>query len=845
MVSDTLSRAEAFDRSGLVDDVAYEVYLDLRDQGQTFLSDTRIRFTCRRPGESTFVDLDARAVRSVQLNGRELPAESFTGLRVLLDGLEPTNDLRIVADCEYQHTGVGLHRFTDPVDGQVYLYTQFEAYEAHRVFACFDQPDVKAPFALRVDAPAGWVVVSNGAAEKQPEEGAGGTWEFATTPRVSTYITAIVAGPYCSVHDRHGEIDLGIYCRASLLEHLDPDEIFEVTKQGFDYFTAEFDCPYPFGKYDQLFVPEFNAGAMENAGCVTFSEAYIFRSKVTEASRRRRAETVLHEMAHMWFGDLVTMRWWDDLWLNESFATYLAYRALVGATRFTDSWSDFASDLKAWAYSQDQLPSTHPIVADLVDTDAVRNNFDGITYAKGASVLRQLAAWLGDESFVEGLRIYFRRHAFANAELADFLAALEESSGRTLDAWSQEWLQTSGVGTLRPHTRIEDGRYAEVAIAQEPPAEHPVTRAHRVGIGLYDVTGAGLVLRRHVEHDIVGERAVVAPLAGEEVCDLLLVNDRDLAYAKVRLDERSIETLRTHMNQLVDPLARALCWGSLWDMTRDGDLAARRYVGLVADQAANETDVGVLGILLARAYSAVVRYGDPANRVALRTFLAQRAQRSMQSAQPTSDAQLVWARTFASNAQTAQQLEVLDGLLQGDVEVPGLAVDTDLRWHLLTALAARGSLDEASIEAELQRDPTDLGMRRAASARAALPDGNAKAAAWDAVVNDAKMPLATKRAVVGGFGQYGQEDLLRPYAERYVEALPSIWNGRSPEESLLLTEGLYPSVVVEDATLVVADEAMGLEAVPQPGRRLILEAKDATQRALRARAVDAQEPSAE
>ena len=834
---DNLTRREATDRAALLSDVTYDVSLDVTGASDTFTSETTVTFACKQPGAVTFVDLDAAQVTAARLNGRELPAEAFTGTRLHLDQLEAANELVVVAQCRYQHTGVGLHRFTDPVDDQVYLYTQFEAFEAHRVYACFDQPDLKAPFSLRVAAPTGWVVVSNGAVLQRPGDGEAGTWAFAATKPISTYITAIVAGPYESVHDRHGDIDLGLYCRASLREHLDPDEIFEITKQGFDFFTAEFDYAYPFGKYDQLFVPEFNAGAMENAGCVTFSESYIFRSKVTQASRRRRAETILHEMAHMWFGDLVTMRWWDDLWLNESFATYLAYRALVGSTRFTDSWADFSSDLKGWAYSQDQLPSTHPVVADIVDTDAVRNNFDGITYAKGASVLRQLAAWVGDDAFVEGLRRYFPRHEYGNAELRDFLEALEETSGRPLGPWAHEWLQTAGVATLHPVTEVADGRYTRVAIAQEAPASHPTLRAHRVGLGLYDVTDDGIVLRRSVQTDIEGASTDIAELVGEAVPDMLLVNDGDLAYAKVRLDERSVATLHEHLGRLIDPLARALCWSALWDMTRDAELPARRYVRLGAAHAHGEGDIGVLSILLARMHAAVERFGAPDNRVALRQHLAERAWESMDASEPGSDRQLVWARTFAANAE-GDQVGVVRELLSGDLEVKGLAVDTDLRWHLLTCLAALGAADEALIAAEVERDPTDQGRRRGEAARASQPDPDVKEAAWNAVLDQPEMPLATKRALIGGFNRYGQEELLRPYVDRYLDALPRIWDGRNAEESLLLTEGLYPFTLVDDATMAMADAALELETIPEPGKRLVAEARDGTRRALRARTAD-------
>ncbi|MPZ71773.1 MAG: aminopeptidase N [Nitriliruptorales bacterium] len=837
-MADNLTRDEAASRATLIRDVSYDVRLGLSTGGDTFRSETTVRFGAET-GATTFIDLDAAAVIDATLNGRPLDHSAFSGHRLHLPGLAADNELLVVAECEYQHTGVGLHRFVDPVDDQVYLYTQFEAFEAHRVYACFDQPDLKAAFTLHVDARQGWTVVSNGAVIDRPADLGAGLWSFTTTSPISTYITAVVAGPYASLHDRHRDIDLGIYCRRSLLDHLDPEEIFTITKQGFDFFTSAFQYPYPFGKYDQLFVPEFNAGAMENAGCVTFSEVYIFRSKVTEASRRRRAETILHEMAHMWFGDLVTMQWWDDLWLNESFATYMAYRALVESTRFHGAWSDFASDLKAWAYSQDQLASTHPVVADIVDTDAVRNNFDGITYAKGASVLRQLAAWVGDGAFIAGLREYFPRHEFGNAELRHFLEALEGASERSLDAWAHEWLQTAGVATLRPVTEVTgDGCYGKSAVVQEAPSEHPALRSHRIGFGLYDLGDDGLILRRRIEQDIQGSHTPVPELDGQPVADLLLVNDGDLAYAKIRLDATSVGTLREHMGRLHDPLARALCWGSLWDMARDAELAARQYVAIVARHAHAETDIGVLGGLLSRIQAAVDRYSAPDNRVPLRTMLADRARESMENAEPGADSQLVWARAFASSAQTEEQLAIVRGILAGGIEVKGLSVDTDLRWHLLMCLAVMGAVDEDVIAAEERRDPTDQGRRRGATTRAALPFAANKAAAWDAVVSDDRMPLAMKRALSAGFSQYGQEELLRPYARRFLDVLPRIWDGRQAEESLLLTGALYPTTLLGDDTLQLADAALDVAGVPEPGKRIILEARDATRRALRARAAD-------
>ncbi|CAN5878338.1 aminopeptidase N [soil metagenome] len=839
--ADNLTRDQAFTRSSLLSVRSYDVHLDLTGDGETFVSTTVVRFGCVQPGASTFIDLDARGVRAARLNGRELAPETFGGFRLALDDLSADNQLEVVADCAYQTTGVGLHRFTDPVDGAVYCYTQFEPFDAHRMFACFDQPNLKATFTFSVAAPEKWVVISCAEAVQQPEEGEAGLWRFATTPPLSTYVTAVVAGPYQQVAQRHGDIELRLLCRRSLMAHLEADEIFTITGQGFDFYTATFDHPYPFDKYDQVFVPEFNAGAMENAACVTFSESYLFRSKVTAANRRRRAETILHELAHMWFGDLVTMRWWDDLWLNESFATYMAFQAMASATDFEGAWADFAYDMKSWAYNQDQLPSTHPVVADMVDTDSVRNNFDGITYAKGAAVLRQLVAWVGEEAFVKGLRGYFPRHAWGNAELSDFLDALEQASGRDLRVWAKQWLQTSGVMTLRVTGETVDGRYGEIALRQAAAQDHPTLPSHRVGLGLYDLDGGRLVLRRRVEVDAEGARTAVGGMAGERLADLLLPNDGDLAYAKVRLDERSVNTITAHLGVLSDPLSQALCWQAAWDMTRDGELAARRWVALVVRHAAQESDVGVLTQLLAQTAAAIDRYGDPDNRARARRQVADLGRSEFEGAEPGSDRQLIWVRAFAAAAATGEQLAVVRGLLDSSFQVVGLAVDTDLRWYLLMVLAAAGEATDDDVTEELRRDPTDMGRRKAASVRTAMPTAQAKAQAWAALTQRPAPPLATMRALVAGFWQRGQLELLRPYVERYLEVLPGAWSQRDAEEALLLTEGLYPGIFVEQATVGVADRALASPALPPPGRRLVTEARDATQRALRAQRTDAAE----
>ncbi|HEX6872986.1 MAG TPA: aminopeptidase N, partial [Micromonosporaceae bacterium] len=563
MPGTNLTRAEADARSALLRVRSYRVELDLTGTGPTFGSTTVLRFACREPGAATFVDLVAAQVHEITLNGRPVdPAERYTDGRIHLTDLSAENELRVVADGHYMNTGEGLHRSVDPVDQRTYLFTHFEVPDARRVFATFEQPDLKGRFTFIVTAPRDWTVFSNSPTpEPDPVSEFASVWRFAETPPISTYVTAVVAGPYHVVRDTYraksGQVvPLAVACRASMASHLDATEILTVTKQGFDHYLELFDRPYPFAKYDQIFVPEYNLGAMENVGCVTVREEFIFRSRVTEARRSARANTLLHELAHMWFGDLVTMRWWDDLWLKESFATYVSVRCLAEATRWhAQAWTNFATDRKAWGYRQDQLPSTHPIVADIQDLQDVQVNFDGITYAKGAAVLRQLVAWVGTEAFFAGVRAYFDRHAWDSARLADLLAALTEASGRDLARWSRQWLTTAGPNTLRPEfTVTEAGRFASFAVRQEAPAEHPTLRSHRIAIGLYRRDGGRLVRARRVELDLSGARTEVPELVGEARPDLVLLNDDDLTYALIRLDPHSMATLARSIADIAESL---------------------------------------------------------------------------------------------------------------------------------------------------------------------------------------------------------------------------------------------------------------------------------------------------
>ncbi len=834
--TDNLTRDEAAARARLLEVSSYQVALDLRDQQRdTFDSRTTVRFSATEPGAETFIEIASAGLRAATLNGEPIDTSAYDGRRLCLPGLAADSTLVVEADCRYMRTGEGLHRFVDPVDDAVYLYSQFETYDAHRMYACFDQPDLKATFALTVEAPSDWVCVSGGASTRD-----GDTWTFEVMPRISTYITALIAGPYAHVHAEHDGIDLGLYCRASLLEHLDAEELFLITRQGFDFFHRVFEMRYPFGKYDQLFVPEFNAGAMENAGAVTFLEDYVFRSRVTDASYERRAETILHEMAHMWFGDLVTMRWWDDLWLNESFATYMSVLAQTSDTRWTHAWTTFANSEKTWAYRQDQLPSTHPVAADISDMDDVRVNFDGITYAKGASVLKQLVAWVGQDAFLAGVRTYFTKHAYGNTSLQDLLVELEAASGRDLTDWSRQWLQTAGVNTLRPLLEVDDdGTISSFAIGQEAPEQWPTLRPHRVAVGLYDLKDGALVRTERIELDVVGALTEVPELVGRARPALVLVNDDDLAYAKLRLDDRSLETLLTHVGDIADSLPRALCWSAAWDMTRDAEMRARDYVELVLTGIDAETDIGMVQSLLRQAQAACTQFAEPAWAPQGRALIAEKAQRALDVSEGGSDLQLAWARTLSAVATTDEQRTLLRELLSGAADVPGLVVDTDLRWALLGRLVALGDAGEDEIAAEQQRDRTAAGARQAAAARAARPTQAAKEQAWTDVVVGTDLPNALRSAVIGGFTQAEQIELLAPFVPRYFAAISEIWRTRTAESAQSLVVGLYPFLQDAEDILARTDAFLDDDGVPAALRRLLSEGRDGVARAQRARQRDA------
>ncbi|HEY8319497.1 MAG TPA: aminopeptidase N [Amnibacterium sp.] len=847
MPGENLTRVEAQERAGLVQPSAYDVELDLTRGAEVFGSTTTVRFT-GTPGASTFIDAITKTVHSVTLNGTALdPAEVSDGIRIKLPDLQAENELTIVADAMYTNTGEGLHRFVDPVDDEVYLYSQFEVPDSRRMFAVFEQPDLKATFRFTITAPARWEVVSNQPTPEPEVDGDVATWRFEPTPRLSSYITALIAGPYRVVRDELTSSDgrtipLGAFARASLFDHLDADYVFDITKKGFEFFERIFGVPYPFDKYDQLFVPEYNAGAMENAGAVTFVEAYVFRSKVSDAVKERRVVTILHELAHMWFGDLVTMKWWNDLWLNESFAEYISTLATAEATEWTEAWTTFNIMEKSWGYTQDQLPSTHPIVADIPDLEAVQVNFDGITYAKGASVLKQLDAWVGREPFLAGVGNYFRKHAFGNTELRDLLVELEATSGRDLTSWSASWLETAGVNTLTPEIDIdENGWITGFTIRQTASEAQPTIRPHRLAVGFYELQGERLVRTERFELDVAGESTDVAEAVGKRRPALVLLNDDDLAYAKIRLDEESLETAIAHLATIESPLARSLVWGSVWDATRDAEARPRDFVRLVLNNVGSETESTTLRTVLQQAAVAASSYVAPEIREETLVALGDGVLALLRQAEPGSDAQFQFAKNLAALARTDEQLQAVHGLLSGSETLDGLSVDTDLRWELLIALVAGGKAGEAEITATLAADDTATGRESAAHARATIPTAEGKRAAWASVVDSAALPNATVRATCLGFRRAADLSLLEPYVEEYFGVIEQLWADRSYAIAEALARGLFPAPLA-DRRLVSAAQQW-LEAHPEPTalRRVVVENMAGVQRALAAQARDARD----
>jgi aminopeptidase N len=841
-----ISRIEAKERSAHIALESYHVTLDVTGGDQTFYSKTVARFSCNTPGYHTFIDAVAKRIISATLNSQPVDVSEFDGETIYLSNLASENELIIEMEANYSKTGEGLQRSVDPVDNEVYLYSQGETAHNRKMYASFDQPNLKAIFTFSVVAPDHWEVIANSPVDSKSNLDQSKTlWVFLPTPRISTYITVIIAGPYYQIHDEYvGKkvIPLGIYCRNSMAQYVDAENIFLATKQGFAFFERVFGLAYPFEKYDQVAVVDYNWGAMENSGAVTFKEdLLIFRSRVTETMYSRRTQVILHEMAHMWFGDLVTMEWWDDLWLNESFAEWSSFLALAEGTKFTNAWTVFIGDDKNWAYRQDQLLSTHPIVTQMEDIEQVDANFDGISYAKAASVLKQLFAHVGRENFIAGLQKYFAKHAWKNTVLQDFLVELETTSGRDLQSWSDTWLKTAGINTLRPVLEIADGTYKSVAIAQEAPlvpAGSTELRPHRIRVGLYDLHGNQLLVRKSVELDISGSLSQVNELVGEPVADLVLLNDGDITYAKVRFDDRSISTLKNHLGKITDSLARAICWSATWDMVRDSELSASDFVSIALSGLQTEEDVTVATTVAAQLSVAVETYSHPSHRDQLRSAVAAGFENLLNAAKPGSDFQLQYAKSFAGIESSPAQNDRLTQLLDGNLS--GLVVDANLRWLFVKALAERGLKSLPDLDAELLNDNTMDGQINYDTCVASLPTVEAKAKAWEEITT-VELTNSKSQSKMIGFQRPLHRDLLVNYVDQYFSQLINQWETRSPELATTFVEMMYPMFIITEETLTKSNDwlnGIGKDA-PAALRRYVVEAGDNLARALRVQSKDA------
>jgi aminopeptidase N len=841
-----ISRSEAKERAEHLAVCSYDVSLDLTHGNKHFIAKTVARFTCSTPGYNTFIDAVGHRVISATLNGGPVDTSNFDGETIYLKNLAADNELVIEIENNFSDTGEGLQLSVDPADNEVYVYSQGETAYTRKMFPCFDQPSLKAIYTLTAIVPAHWEAISNSPVVSKSDDVNGArTWLFAPTPRIATYIMCLIAGPYFHVHDEYTgskTVPLGIYCRKSLADKVDKEDIFDLTKQGFSYFENTFGLAYPFEKYDQIAVVDFNWGAMENSGAVTFKEELlVFRSKVTERMYSARANVILHEMAHMWFGNMVTMHWWDDLWLNESFAEWSSYLALAEGTRFTNAWTGFNVERKNWAYRQDQLISTHPIITDMVDIEAVNANFDGISYAKGASVLQQMIAHVGRDNFIKGLKNYFDKHAWQNTTLDDLLIEVEATSGRDLKNWVHTWFQTAGVNTLRPVIEVSDGHYQSVAIAQEAPlipAGSTEIRPHRMAVGLYDTINNELVLRRSVDIDATSALTSLDALNGEKAADLLLLNDRDISYAKIRFDEGSIITLKSHLGTIKDPLARALCWSALWDMTRDAELAASDFVTAALAALGTESDITTVSTICGQIGTAVDLYAHPSHRDSLRELVAIRLYEFMNAAASGSDHQLTFARAFSSMATTNDHATKLRAMLDG--AIPGLVVDSELRWIFVHGLAEIGAISRADIDAEKSRDNTFSGQYLHARAIASLRDAGQKQATYSSIAHDDLTNTVRQSAIVG-FQRPSQRDLLASFVDAYFADVADIWAKKSFEIGSSFAESMYPTYITEQSTIDKTDAWLASEGKSAPAGlvRAIAENRDAMARALRNQAKDA------
>jgi len=834
---DVLTQEDARRRAELVSRPEYALQLDLTAKAERYQGAVTVTFEMAQAG-ATFLDCTSARLITVEVNGAAIDAPDWNGYRLTLHGLrQGSNTVRIAYENEYNHGGDGFHQFIDPEDGEEYLYTNFEPYNAHWLFPCFDQPDIKGRYTLAVSAPSAWKLIANGREDTVERlDGNRRRITFARTRPFSTYLFALIAGPYEVFQDQWEDIPLGFYARKSLAPFVDVEELARVTKQGMEFYARFFDYGYPFEKYDQIFVPEFNAGAMENVGAVTHSERMVFRDPPTETDRLDRAEVILHELAHMWFGNLVTMRWWNDLWLNESFATYMSYLCMVDATRFKSSWQVFNAGMKNWAYTQDERVTTHPISGVVRDTDETFLNFDGITYGKGASAIKQLVAAIGVEGFREGMRRYFKRHEYGNTTLADWLDDLGAGAGRDLHPWAQAWLETASLNTISAHVERAGDWIGSLELRQDAPDEHPTIRPHTLDIALVRNEG-GAILIDSVPATIDSASERIEEAAGRPFPGLVFPNHNDHGFVKVALDERSIAFIHDNLNRIDDALLRQLIWHTLWTMVRDQQLKSTDFINLAAANVVAETDHGLVESILGRMSAAVSRYvpEDAKAEAAHRMFAT--AWGALEAVTDP-DLKIIWGRTLFGVALNPDDAVHACELADGVRTVEGFTVDQDMRWSAAAsavALDLNGAWER--VERERARDRSDRGQRAYLRCEVSRPDGDGKEDAWQKFTEEKGYgSLHLTGAAMSGFHWWVQADLLEPYVDRYFKQLPNIFDTRDNEFAQRYFSNLFPGYRVEQSTLDQAQAILDAHGERIPTlRRQLMEAIDDLQRAIRCR----------
>ena len=879
-----LTQEEAVTRFRQVARPHYLLWFGLDADSKDFDGRAVIQFELRpkakEAGKSLFVDLKDARIKSVVLNGVAISEPNYDGNRITFPINQFTsgsNRLEIAYTRTFAEDGLGFHRFVDTEDQQTYVYTHFEPYYANRAFPCFDQPDLKGTFETTITAPDNWTVISNSTEQDVSTVDGRKAWHFAKTPTISTYLFAIAAGPFKVFKHKarsSESIPMRVFARASVAKNVDAPNWFSITEAGLDYYGTLFGYPYPFTKYDQIIVPEFRAGAMENPGAVMFSERFIFRSEPSVADKRDRADTILHEMAHMWFGDLVTMKWWNGLWLNESFATYMAAEATAQISGFPGSWLDFFAGTKQWAYWEDSLPTTHPIDQPVADTAVSNARFDGITYGKGAAVLKQLAYFLGKEDFQEGLQRYFQKHAFKNTNLKDFIAALSEASGKNLSAWQRSWLLNAGTDSVAAQFVCSEGKITNFSIRATAPVglskenvQTPDARPHKTEIALWTAPRAGAFTpskTMSVAYTI-GETQI-GDLAGTPCPSLVHPNYNDHDFIKVELDPVTLATLREGKLGLVtDPLMRGQLVADLWRMVLDAKLSAGEYANLALAHASREKDPILLERLLETLAhrdprrSSVARFLDGQERIDFRTRAETAGRSGLKHAPGGSDAQRYWLEFFLATAGSEDSLKYLQRLLAGKNSLPGLDLikDLDRRWEIVKAVAREAGKPgaptiteaESLIETELKKDPSDHGQDSALQARALLPDSERKNKwreefkATIAGTNPTGLQPSKLRAALSGYAGLWQEALVSQGDEAYFQSIPELLSKARAEKLVPYVRGLLPAGC-DSANVTRMTTLLGTELDPMLKKTLEV-GRYEIERCLKVRAVMANRPQTE